>query len=465
MTLSSKRCLFLLVIAGLTFAPTLFLPYIGEEAVYTVGSYEMHYHQAYWVPLYYGSPYWRGPLFNWLMIPFADLFSWTHVLIAARFVTMLSTLGTAWMLGWLTQKLWNRFDLAAAVALIYLTSDAGFYHGWLAYADPLYNFFSFSAVALLWVSILERRSWYYGLSALMLAASYLTKGLTGYFFYLTAWIGLYSYYSEPRRFMLKFFHLLFLFLAFSTPLLWAFLTKHAGESTQGSGMIHDIIARLMVPSEEFFSWKSYLKKLFLFPAEWILKLFPITLLALYGLMKHPSIDKKIRKEFFFIGGLLLINLAPYWFSPQPAEARYLMMMYPLYSILLGLFFFENHQRKGLLYSIVGLLILKVLWVCVVLPIYLTHYRGSYANTAKMILNDHPTETIYINDVTSVGESVAVNMDLQRFPKAPITGLLPSVGKFLVLQDPDHPSVSGGVLLKIYPSSDSHSKIGLYEVNR
>jgi hypothetical protein len=134
-------------------------------------------------------------------------------------------------------------------------------------------------------------------------------------------------------------------------------------------------------------------------------------------------------------------------------------------MMLGLFFFEANQKKGLFYTISGLLILKILWVCLVLPMYLTHYRGSYANTASMILRDHPAETIYINDVTSVGESVAINIDLQRFPKAPITLSFPSVGKFLLLQDPDHPSVPGAVLLKIYPSSDSPSKIGLYEVNQ
>jgi hypothetical protein len=378
---------------------------------------------------------------------------------------MLSTLGTAWVLGWLTKKVWNRLDLVYAIVLIYLTSDAGFYHGWIAYADPLYDFFAFSGVAFLWVSVVERRSLYYLLSGLLLAASYLTKGLTGYFFYLTVWAGLFYYYPNSRRFMFKFVPIVSIFIAFSAPLLWAFLTKHAGVGTQGSGILQDIVARLTVSSGDIFSWKIYLKKLFAFPVEWIVKLFPISLLALYVLIRRPSIDKKIIKELFFIFALVLINLAPYWVSPKPTEARYLMMIYPLYSMMLGLFFFEANQKKGLFYTISGLLILKILWVCLVLPMYLTHYRGSYANTASMILRDHPAETIYINDVTSVGESVAINIDLQRFPKAPITLSFPSVGKFLLLQDPDHPSVPGAVLLKIYPSSDSPSKIGLYEVNQ
>lgn len=60
----------LLGLAIVSFFLSLSFPYIGEEATYTISSYEMWYQHHYFYATTYGLPYWRPPLFNWLIIFF-----------------------------------------------------------------------------------------------------------------------------------------------------------------------------------------------------------------------------------------------------------------------------------------------------------------------------------------------------------------------------------------------------------
>ena len=55
--------------------------------------------------------------------------------------------------------------------------------GWLAYADPLFAFFTFGAMACLWVATSERRVGLLALAALALVCAFLAKVLTAYVFY------------------------------------------------------------------------------------------------------------------------------------------------------------------------------------------------------------------------------------------------------------------------------------------
>jgi hypothetical protein len=63
---------------------TLGLPYIGEEAVYTITSLEMRLNHDYFVTTLYGTNYGRPPLLNWLIIPLAEMLGWDRMLLASR---------------------------------------------------------------------------------------------------------------------------------------------------------------------------------------------------------------------------------------------------------------------------------------------------------------------------------------------------------------------------------------------
>src|SRR5690242_17972844 len=180
----SKTWWWLYAAAALSLFTTLTLPYIGEEAVYTITSLEMRLNHDFFVTTLYGENYGRPPLLNWLVIPLAEALGWQHVLIASRLVATMATLGAGLVLAWLTLHLTRNRTLAALSAAVFLSGDVLFYRGWLAYSDPLFMLFVFGAIACLWVSVLEKRGALLWLAMLCLTCGFLAKVQTAYLFYL-----------------------------------------------------------------------------------------------------------------------------------------------------------------------------------------------------------------------------------------------------------------------------------------
>ena len=85
----------LLIAAALSFLPMLHLYYVGEEAIFPITSMEMAQHGVWLKQYLYGGDVQHNPLFNWLIIVFANLAGWSHVLVVARGLTIVATLATA----------------------------------------------------------------------------------------------------------------------------------------------------------------------------------------------------------------------------------------------------------------------------------------------------------------------------------------------------------------------------------
>ncbi len=88
----------MLLFAMFSLFTTLTLPYVGEEAVYTITSLELAQKKEWLNPTIYHADYGRPPLMNWLIIPLAKYLGWDKVLIASRLVTAVATLATTWVL-------------------------------------------------------------------------------------------------------------------------------------------------------------------------------------------------------------------------------------------------------------------------------------------------------------------------------------------------------------------------------
>ena len=95
---SLPTCWILLGMAALSFIPTLFLPYVGEEGVYTITSMEMAHSREWLAPTLYGWPLARPPLVNWLLIPLTELLGWQNILLASRIIVAVATVGTGLLL-------------------------------------------------------------------------------------------------------------------------------------------------------------------------------------------------------------------------------------------------------------------------------------------------------------------------------------------------------------------------------
>src|SRR4051812_46850789 len=199
---SAKMWWWIYAAAALSLFTTLTLPYIGEEAVYTITSLEMRLNHDYFVTTLYGTNYGRPPLLNWFVIPLAEVFGWDRMLLATRLVAATATVLTGLMLAWLTFNLTRNRALAAFSAVVFLSGDALFYRGWLAYADPLLTLFVFGAMACLWVAVVRRQGALIWLALALVTCGFLAKVQTAYLFYGVALVVL-AAERDARRFLLS----------------------------------------------------------------------------------------------------------------------------------------------------------------------------------------------------------------------------------------------------------------------
>lgn len=430
-----------LIVAALSFLTTLSLPYIGEEAVYTLTSLEMAANHEWRVPLFYGTAYTRPPLFNWLIISLAHLLGWAHVLIASRLVTMVATVCTGILLMWLVQKFFKNKTLTLFCALVYLSGDMLFRRGWLAYADPLFSFFVFGAIACLWVAIEENRHRLLFFSALGLIASFLTKALTGYVFYAVAVIVLfYRYYSTKRFFLLfKPLSLILHGIAIAFPFVW---NAYVTEGEHGSAMVHDMLAKL-----SFVQFKTYILKVLGFPFDVFLRWAPVSIFLVYFWAQNrfreraqnnfpPKLNQHAKTALWIV----ILNLMPYWLAPE-THARYIMPLYPLIAFALGYWIWQlgNHAIRATFLVMSFCIVLRYVVGMWAFPYYEAHYRGNYKVIAQDILSITQGKPLYVNDVTSVGISVAAQIETISFPDIRLTFPGNTLKKgFLISHIPDFP---------------------------
>ena len=171
-----------------SFVPLLFLQYVGEEPFYPIVAQEMWAKKEFIVTTLYGTNFGRPALYSWLILLLTGVLGKANILIAARLITVSSTLLIGLTLAWLVRKIFDDRLLAAFAAAVFLSGDVLLYRGWLAYADPLFSLFTFAAMAFLWVATEERRRDLLVFAALCLMGSFLAKVFTGYVFY-GVWAG------------------------------------------------------------------------------------------------------------------------------------------------------------------------------------------------------------------------------------------------------------------------------------
>lgn len=412
--LSPKTIWLLFILAAVSFLFTLHLSHIGEEGVYTISSFEMWYHKHYLYPLLYGTNYGRPPMFNWLIILLAKVVGWSNMLLASRLLTVGATIGSGLALAWLGKNIFRANLFAAFAALAYLTTDALLYHGWLAYSDPLFALFIFSAIACLWVAWEREVVVLLVIAVLFLTAAFLTKALTAYVFYLIAfsvllWLG-------KRKFLLQPWSIVLHLGVFCFPLLWAMLTN----DLNGSSLIRDIW---------YWGWEAgkntaittYIKQLVTFPLEIFVRILPISLVAIYYFWQGKGSFAQTHKVALkFLMLFVIISFMPYWLTTKHS-ARYILPLYPF--IVLWCSYIVWHSgaralRVALIWCIAAIII-KYLTVIFWWPYYQSSYRGNYLAVAQDVTQYARDYSLYENNAGAVEHSVIDNINILRYPAMPL----------------------------------------------
>lgn len=410
-TSSSRTLWWLYAIAALSFATTLTLPYIGEEAVYTITSLEMRLNHDFLVTTLYGGNYGRPPLLNWIIIPLTETLGWEHVLLASRLVAAATTVLTGLVLAWLTLNLTRNPGLAAFSALVFLSGDTLIYRGWLAYSDPLFTLSVFGAIAFLWVSVQKRQGVLLWFSASLLVCGFLIKSQTAYLFYGIAFAAL------LRRDTLCYLFGLNSILAHATAIAALFLWNAVLTHGLQNSTISDIVQKLLTVETG-----DYLNQLWSFPLETTLRFIPASLIAVFFCWRYrmtsaptaDSVGSELPWRVLLV--MLIANYLPYWLGPR-THIRYIMPLYPLISLLIAAAIWRYGRRP---------IAITVRWLAVVialryviglwgLPWYEQNYRGDYAATAKQITAITQGFPLYATDVSATGLSVTAHLDTMRYP--------------------------------------------------
>ena len=407
----------LVVAAALTFIPSLFLPYVGEEAVYTITTLEMWHGHVWSNPMLYGTFYARPPFLNWIMMPFAWAFGAAHILVASRLVTALATLGTALVLHWAARGAGVGARQAWLAVLVFLSSDALLYHGWLAYADPVFSLLAFAAIACVVVAAKQGRVALLWVAAACVFAAFLTKALTAYVFIGVAWLAVFVRHPSARATLLKPAALLSYAAALAAPLAWFHFNHSAGlGGHEGGAMVGDIAQKLLPPSVG-----AWLKQLVAFPFEAFCRFLPLSALAAYVLVRgRAPVQSAGRTWEATLGWIALVNFLPYWFAPQ-SSIRYVLPLYPLIAFYIAAILARGTARmeRVATYAVAATIALKCIGL-IVFPLYQAKHRGDAHAAAKELVALAGESPIYADDFTSATLCVVGNIDSVRWPAAPVT---------------------------------------------
>jgi len=410
-----QRTILLLILAALSFIPTLFFYMVGEEGIYTISTLEMWHSRDWMIQTLYGINLQRPPLMNWLAIPIANLLGWSHVLIATRLLSVIATLGMAGWLYWLCRKLFGDRDFALFAALTCLSlADLQLYRGWLAYTDPLFSFFTFGAMATLWVASIERhRGWLFA-SVVMVSCALITKAFTAYIFYGTVVLAL-LWQRNTRLFLVSPISLIILCSTLIMPYAWFSSLPHQGGQSS-SMMLNEIIIKLIPES----GW-DYLQRLFTYPLETAFWLSPAALLAAYLILRKRVVEPETSTDFQSV--LLITGLAilPYWIAPQ-GGIRYLLPIYPMVALVCARIIWRsgNAARILALRWFASVIAFKFLFALVLFPYYQHSYRGeNYVTTAHVITKRTAGFPLYGKDFRSTGENIIGQTDIDRLPLPPV----------------------------------------------
>lgn len=414
--ISAQRIWYLYWIAALCFIPAIWFYYIGEEAIFPIAAMEMAQHGNWLSKTRFGLDQTQNPMFIWMILLFNKLLGGGYALEAARIITICSTIASGLVVAWLTNKLSKDERLAAFAALIYITFfELLVFRGWLAYVDPAFSLAVFASIALMWISILERRLLLLLYALIALSLAFLLKTFTAYTFYGAAILVLLPN-QQHRNFLLSKQSVLFHLLAFSFPIVWYFFILNT--TAQASFMLWEVTDKF-----ELRELGDYFIKLASFLPEMLLRLAPASLLAFYASWRLKKSGHTMKfpiwwKTAFWIA---VLNSIPYWLAPISAS-RHLLPLYPFFALIFAWpLWLISQQGSFIVYRwIAGTVALQLLVVLVLFPYYQQNFRGeNYLTTAQDIIQLSEGHPLYAVNGTASGMSVVAYIDAQIFPRHPI----------------------------------------------
>lgn len=416
-----ERQLWLLyAVAACTLLFQLFHQYLGEEGVYVIIAQEMRDTHDFRTPRLFGHIYGRPGLYSLLIYGLAEVIGWDHVRLAARLIAVLATIGTGFVLAWMVQRLFRDRWLAVFAAVAYLSGDVLIERGWLAYSDPLFGFFTFSAIACLWIAVEERRAGFLAVAFLCLVGSFLTKVATGYVFYGVMGLLLLCLHRN-RWFLLSIPSLLLHGLAAACPFIWSFFIDPS---------VLRLLTRHVYRAETVQALSLLVNS-----AKIVMFLLPVAAVYIFCLYRRAVSlkDPRIVVAWLF----LIINVPPYLlvtgFYP-----RYLMPLYPMFALAMSNGIAGSGKATvEVTYRALWLTVFAAVVLAVANYAYLDRARkGDPYAMALSIIEKVGDAPFYARDTTSVGLGLVAEVNTLRSGKSPLRYPPSGWQGFALVKDPE-----------------------------
>lgn len=286
------------------------------------------------VPTIRGEYYYNKPvLYNWLLAGLFKLTGSTSELVVRLPAIVPLFLFGATIFWWVRKNLDGRTGFFAAAAFV-TCGRLALYDSWLGHIDLFFSWIVFLSFIAIYEGY-KRERWYllFVVAYLLAAIGVLTKLISVVFLggALLAW------FTTERRF-LKLFHPAH-FVGLGVLVLvvggyfYAYDARHPIEQFL-EGFLNNNTERTALVKSALDTVLYALS----FPFEQLYHLLPWSLFVVF-LFKKGSLRNVWKQPFLrFCIVVLLINLLPYWFSPD-TRPRYLFAVYPLLLIVLGHAFF------------------------------------------------------------------------------------------------------------------------------
>ncbi len=321
-------------------------PFKNEESLRVIIAYEMFHSGNYIQPTFLGELYFnKPPLFNWLIVLYSKVLSWSELTVRAVSLTFLIlTMVTTFAFSY---SLFRNAKLSLLASLIFLTfGNVLFFYGYLGEIDITLTFFVFLMIYSLYLYYIKESFKFLFLASVLVALSFLLKGFPAYAFYGISLVVLGIYFRNIRLLFSKHAVVAYV-LTLLIPLVWILSTQEP--TLYLSRLFHESFSR--VSNQDF----NRLEHAFTYVLITLKDTLPWSLvapIALYTLHRERSLNVPSQVRLLLL--LLIANYIPYALSK--AEGRYIIPLYPILAIIFAHFINQVHQPKfkKLLYFTIGL---------------------------------------------------------------------------------------------------------------
>ncbi len=344
-----KRTLTLII----TLATVLFLPaylinlglvqLIRDEAIRALVSFEMIQSGDFLTPTISGVPYLKKPpLFNWILAAFFGA-TGHYSEVVMRLPVIFSIIGFAATIYYFIRKEFgNMTGLISALAFV-TYGRIIFYESVHGLIDITFSWLIFYFFMISWRLFLKEKYLRLFLIAYLLAAlAFLLKGLPSLYFTAASLLVLFIL-GKKFKLLFNWRHLtgILIFILIIGSYYWLFFTSNSIPPGQVWEVLTGEVTRRTIVEKGF--WKTVVNFI-TYPFENIYHFLPWSVLVL-ALLPQGSF-REIRRNPFLWYCLLIfvINIIPYWTSPE-GYPRYILMLVPLAMTML-IYLYLKHQMEG-----------------------------------------------------------------------------------------------------------------------